>query len=185
MRSQLAELHREYQKTTLFVTHDQVEAMTLGQRLCVMNHGKIIQVGTPSEIYQCPKNQFVAEFFGFPNINIFNALLSNDSKNLEIMPGICLQTNKEMVPTIERINLGIRPEDWSVQSRPHQGYLEAKLKRIENLGDSKILHFMIDDFSITVKSTADNFELGSNYFIHPDWKKAHWFEPGSGNRISV
>jgi multiple sugar transport system ATP-binding protein len=185
MRVQLAELHREFQKTTLFVTHDQVEAMTLGQRLCVMNHGKIIQIGTPTEIYQCPKHQFVAEFFGFPNINIFNALLSNDSKNLEILPGIYLQTNKEITPSIERVNLGIRPEDWSVKPDHQMGYLEANLKRIENLGDSKILHFIIGEFSIMVKSTADNLELDSNYFIHPDWEKAHWFEPVSGNRISM
>ena len=75
MRSQLAELHREYKRTTLYVTHDQIEAMTLGQRLCVMNHGKIVQLGTPSEIYQKPQNQFVAQFFGFPNINLFSCTI--------------------------------------------------------------------------------------------------------------
>ena len=84
MRSQLAELHREYKRTTLYVTHDQIEAMTMGHRLCVMNHGKIVQLGTPSEIYQKPQNQFVAQFFGFPNINLFSGTIFRDIKKLKL-----------------------------------------------------------------------------------------------------
>ena len=78
MRKELIELHRKFRKTTLFVTHDQVEAMTLGERICVLNHGSVEQIGTPREIYNTPKNLFVAGFFGIPSINLMPGKIEAD-----------------------------------------------------------------------------------------------------------
>ena len=69
MRIELARLHKENQRTTLYVTHDQTEAMSLGQRICVLQNGQILQIGTPEEIYEKPAHRFVAEFFGLPVLN--------------------------------------------------------------------------------------------------------------------
>ena len=83
MRQELAELHRKHQKTTLFVTHDQAEAMTLGQRICLLNQGSVEQMGTPQELYDSPKNLFVAGFFGMPSINLIHGsieLKSNEKQ---------------------------------------------------------------------------------------------------------
>ena len=185
MRSQLAELHREYKRTTLYVTHDQIEAMTLGQRLCVMNHGKIVQLGTPSEIYQKPQNQFVAQFFGFPNINLFSGKILKDTKKIEIAKGINFQFPDSINPPIEKVNLGIRPEDWVVTKEPFTNSLEAKIDRIENLGDSRILYLTLLDIQIIIKSSENNFKENQIYHICPNWKNVHWFDLDSGNRLSV
>ena len=99
MRKELAELHKEYNRTSLFVTHDQIEAMTLGQRICVMNHGKVMQIGTPEEIYKKPANRFVAKFFGFPTINLFKGSFSKEKSIFEINESTGIPS-----PQIEKMN---------------------------------------------------------------------------------
>ena len=91
MRDQLARLHREHGRTT-YVTHDQIEAMTLGQRICVMNEGRIIQVGSPAEIYDQPVHRFVAEFFGSPSINLLDGKLSFSRKTDTLSSSMSLQS---------------------------------------------------------------------------------------------
>ncbi len=187
MRSQLAQLHEEYQKTTLFVTHDQVEAMTLGDRLCVMNQGEIIQVGSPDSIYQKPSNRFVAAFFGFPTINFFKGSILNSSEGLryEIATPYQISIPSPREFSEGRIDLGIRPEDWVIQKEASQSCIEVQLSRIENLGDTRVLHFKINEQSILLKSQQNLFTIGQSYFIQPIWEKVHWFDPKTGNRDSV
>jgi multiple sugar transport system ATP-binding protein len=187
MRGQLAELHEEYQKTTVFVTHDQIEAMTLGQRLCVMNKGKIIQIGSPDTIYQKPSHRFVAEFFGFPTINFFEGNILTGKQ------GLCYEIVSKtqfVLPNIinhseGRIDLGVRPEDWVIQKEAFQNSIEVGLTRVENLGDTRILHLKMDNQSISIKSQENNFTIGQSFYISPNWDRIHWFNPVNGNRISM
>ena len=187
MRGQLADLHEEYQKTTLFVTHDQIEAMTLGQRLCVMNQGKIIQIGSPDTIYQKPSQRFVAEFFGFPTINFFegNILTTKQGLHYELATKTQFTLPKGINHSDGRIDLGVRPEDWVIQKEAFQNSIEVGLTRVENLGDSRILHLKMEAQSILIKSQEDNFTTGQSFYISPHWDRAHWFDPLNGNRISM
>jgi multiple sugar transport system ATP-binding protein len=187
MRGQLAELHEEYQKTTVFVTHDQIEAMTLGQRLCVMNKGKIIQIGSPDTIYQKPSHRFVAEFFGFPTINFFegNILTGKQGLCYEIASKTQLVLPNIINHSEGRIDLGVRPEDWVIQKEAFQNSIEVGLTRVENLGDTRILHLEMDNQSISIKSQENNFTIGQSFYISPNWDRIHWFNPVNGNRISM
>ena len=187
MRGQLADLHEEYQKTTLFVTHDQIEAMTLGQRLCVMNQGKIIQIGSPDTIYQKPSHRFVAEFFGFPTINFFegNILTTKQGLYYELATKTQFALPNGINYSDGRIDLGVRPEDWVIQKEAFQNGIEVGLTRVENLGDSRILHLKMENQSILIKSQEDNFTTGQSFYISPHWDQSHWFDPVNGNRISM
>ena len=187
MRGQLADLHEEYQKTTLFVTHDQIEAMTLGQRLCVMNQGKIIQIGSPDTIYQKPSHRFVAEFFGFPTINLFegNILTTKQGLHYELATKTQFTLPNGINYLDGRIDLGVRPEDWVIQKEAFQNGIKVGLTRVENLGDTRILHLKMTNQSILIKSQEDNFTTGQSFYISPHWDRAHWFDPLNGNRISM
>lgn len=185
MRYQLTELHQEFQRTTLFVTHDQVEAMTLGDRICVMNEGEVIQIGTPAEIYDQPTHRFVAEFFGSPKIN----LLDGDISCME--EKYCFQQNGQKIifssaQSIPEgpIVLGLRPECLSIQQEKSSDSWEAELQRIENMGDIRVLHFHLKDCKITLKSKHNDFQLGETYHVKPEWKESIWFNASTGNRIS-
>lgn len=184
MRGQLADLHEEYQKTTLFVTHDQVEAMTLGQRLCVMNQGRIIQVGTPTEIYDFPEHRFVAEFFGSPPINLFKGEIQSVQNNSFFTNGsIQIPLPKDSDLSEREIELGIRPEDWTVHNEAPSHSVSATLQRIENLGDTRILHFSAQENAIIAKSELREFQVGRQYFLTPHWNRVHWFDLQTEKRV--
>ena len=134
LRSELKDLQMRLGATFIFVTHDQVEAMTMGDRIGVLNHGRLIQVGTPSEIYNNPRDTFVAAFVGSPAINLFPGQLAG---------GVAVVAPKTFeLPLAGRAagegdyTFGIRPEDVSVESGAP---VEAKVHDVENHGIEKIL----------------------------------------------
>jgi multiple sugar transport system ATP-binding protein len=185
MRYQLTELHQEFQRTTLFVTHDQVEAMTLGDRICVMNEGEVMQLGTPTEIYDQPAHRFVAEFFGSPKINLLDGYISGTKEKY------CFQQNEQKIifssdQSIPEgpIVLGLRPECLNIQKEKSSDSWKAELQRIENMGDIRVLHFQGQDCKITLKSKRNDFQPGQAYHIKPEWKESIWFNASTGNLIS-
>ncbi len=185
MRQELAQIHAEHQKTTLFVTHDQVEAMTLGQRLCVMSRGEIIQIGNPTEIYDFPENRFVAEFFGSPSINLIRGNIQKDNKLLFFCSGpIRLNLPDDIEIPEGPVELGLRPENWEVANSRKALFFEGVLERTENLGDARVLYFSTECGRIVVKSDQRDFEAGQTFFLIPDWNRAHWFDVSTGKRIS-
>lgn len=185
MREELAQIHAEHQKTTLFVTHDQVEAMTLGQRLCVMNRGTIIQIGNPSEIYDFPNNRFVAEFFGSPSINLIRGEIQRENQlSFFSSGGIRLGLPNGVELPEGPIELGLRPEDWMTVNEHKPLSIEGVLERTENLGDSRILRFSTEWGRLSAKSDRRDFQAAQTYFLIPDWNRAHWFNISSGKRIS-
>jgi multiple sugar transport system ATP-binding protein len=144
MRTELAELHQRLKSTFIYVTHDQVEAMTMSDRVAMMDAGRILQLGTPSELYQRPASIKVAAFIGSPAINLLSAKVRGDG-TIELM-GRRLSLKAPLAPGTE-VTIGIRPEALSVvaaeDTRLGRGSLLARLRRKENLGSEFILHLDI------------------------------------------
>jgi multiple sugar transport system ATP-binding protein len=134
MRSELARLHDRLGVTTVYVTHDQTEAMTLGQRVAVLRDGVLQQVGAPQELFHQPRNLFVAAFLGSPTINLVEAAISDGSLHFggQSLP---IPAHAELGDRAKVI-LGIRPSDLELaeHAEPQQPRLAAKLEVVENLG---------------------------------------------------
>jgi multiple sugar transport system ATP-binding protein len=146
-RGEISKLHRRLGATMIYVTHDQVEAMTLGQRICIMNGGRIVQVGPPLEVYKRPTNTFVASFLGNPPMNLLPARVAEGKGRLAVrLGGEILELKAGQYPTLpagSAITLGIRPE--SIAEHADAGAsqrfvgIEAEIVQIESLGAETIL----------------------------------------------
>ena len=153
MRVEISKLHKKLKSNIIYVTHDQIEAMTLADRIVVLNKGIIEQFGTPNEIYNDPNNIFVAEFIGSPKMNIIKI----NKEQIVNSNTINLFKNKitfENFNFKDEIYLGIRPEDLSLNEN-HEVQLEVKIEHIENLGFEKIIHTKLSDADIIIKSSEN------------------------------
>ena len=149
MRNLIKQLHLKLQTTIIYVTHDQLEAMTLADRIVVMNEGKIEQIGTPKEIYEDPDTMFVAEFVGLPSMNLFNGhLLNGFFKANGINIPVKLSNNSDNVV------LGIRPEDLSLANED-EGNIIGLVHSIEMIGDVTIVTLKIDSNNCIAKLNKD------------------------------
>ena len=153
MRVEISKLHKKLKSNIIYVTHDQIEAMTLADRIVVLNKGIIEQFGTPNEIYNDPNNIFVAEFIGSPKMNIIKI----NKEQIVNSNTINLFKNKitfENFNFKDEIYLGIRPEDLSLNEN-HEVQLEVKIEHIENLGFEKIIHTKLSDANFLIKSSEN------------------------------
>ena len=145
MRAELANLHARLGATTVYVTHDQVEAMTLGQRVAVMRDGRIQQVDTPKTLYTYPANLFVASFMGSPAMNLVEARLDGDTIEFG---GHRIALPPEHVPATskDKIVLGIRPESFEDASfaDPSLPHLDVDVMVLEDLGSDALVVFQVD-----------------------------------------
>ena len=151
MRAEIARIQRDLHATTIYVTHDQVEAMTLGDRVVVLRDGYLQQVGAPKELYERPVNLFVAEFIGSPAMNLVGADIVRDNGTLRAVFGansLSLEARPELGPYAgRRVILGIRPEDLddaSVTGRGESGTIAAVLDIREDLGSEIFVHFGVE-----------------------------------------
>ncbi|AYQ28431.1 MULTISPECIES: sn-glycerol-3-phosphate import ATP-binding protein UgpC [unclassified Polaromonas] len=163
-RLEIQKLHRELGITSLFVTHDQVEAMTLAQRMMVMNAGRMEQFGTPEEVYNRPATTFVASFMGSPPMNLLKRAPNADFGG---KPGAIL---------------GIRPEHLTVG---HTGWA-VQVDTIEMLGAERLLYCrMGEEFLIvrTDESLSTAPEIGATIHVEPRTDRLHWFDAETGKRI--
>jgi multiple sugar transport system ATP-binding protein len=146
MRVELSSLHAKLGATMVYVTHDQVEAMTMASRIVVLNHGSIEQVGSPLELYRNPANLFVAGFLGAPRMNFFEVTVDSTSGHtatvsttglspltVELAEGATVQAG-------EKLTMGIRPENLSVTSDPATATLTGQVRLVEHLGRETILY---------------------------------------------
>ncbi|MDE1234185.1 ABC transporter ATP-binding protein [Vibrio aestuarianus] len=184
MRVKIAQLHQSLKDegnpaTMIYVTHDQTEALTLGDRICVLNQGKIMQVDTPANLYNYPANRFVAGFIGSPAMNLVDTVLRCDGENLmvEIAPSARILIPKAMQAELDQyvnnpVCFGIRPEHISLA---HEGEtlntFEGQLSVVENLGNEKYLYFTVggkeliarvQDQSITTADIGRTFRFNLN-----------------------
>ena len=174
MRIELSRLHKELGSTMIYVTHDQVEAMTLGDRIAVFNGGRIEQVGTPLDLYSRPANQFVAGFLGSPRMNFIRATgLERAGQGLRLHVGSAgsVDLSRDVVsPTEKPPLLGIRPEHVAV-TRVEDG-LAARIDLLEHLGDSMLVHATLrgTDHTVSVRVPASRTGLaaGVDVGLAPD-----------------
>ena len=146
MRTELARLHQKLGTTMIYVTHDQVEAMTLGDRIVVFNKGHIEQVGSPLDLYQRPATEFVATFLGMPKMNMLTCKLKGKDGDLwQLTPGKGIEVTASEswfdCTGQSNIKIGIRPEHLlvGVEGAP-EAHLHGRVSLVENLGDAAILH---------------------------------------------
>ncbi len=151
MRVEISKLHKKLKSNIIYVTHDQIEAMTLADRIVVLNKGNIEQYGTPNEIYSDPNNIFVAEFIGSPKINILKIEKENviNSNTLNIFNNKITFNNFEFK---DEIYLGIRPEDINLDNN-HEIQVNVKIDLVENLGFEKIIYTKSFKNQIIIKSS--------------------------------
>ena len=159
-RIEIAKLHNQLTATMIYVTHDQVEAMTLADRIVVINQGIIEQVGTPVELYNSPTNQFVAEFIGSPKMNMINLqdIRSLNLKNLN-------------VPS-EASKIGIRPEHISLANNDSHK-LRGTVRHIENLGEHILCYVNLEMNSEITAKLDVNSDIRVNEMINLNWHQDH------------
>jgi len=148
-RVELARLHRELGATMIYVTHDQVEAMTLGQKIVVFNGGRIEQAGTPLELYERPANRFVAGFLGSPRMNFLPGALAGEeghAANVRLPGGTTVSVAADATRAAPgaSVTLGVRPEHLRVEGREASGGIPATVALVEYLGDATIVYAQVD-----------------------------------------
>ena len=175
MRLEIAKLHKSLRSTMIYVTHDQTEAMTLADRIVVLDDGKIIQVGTPRQLYKNPSNLFVAQFIGSPKMNIINC----NKLTKSFLGNITSNKHLEVIPQ----KLGIRPEHIKVNSK-RQGVINGKIDVIEYLGADSFLFVDCKDVGIiTVRVDGSHeFNLGEMINLEFQRENTHFFDC-SGTRM--
>ena len=180
MRGEIIKLQRKLQITQVYVTHDQVEAMSMADRIAILFDGVFQQIGTPSEIYNFPANKFVADFIGSPSMNFFDA---NFNDNKIIFGEQKLELNSELLQKIKNANkneviLGIRPEHINIRPEIHEKSYEVEIFVVEFLGAETIITFEFLD-GINGMVSAPGFykaKMGDTAYVSFPLDKIHVFD---------
>jgi len=195
MRKGILRLHKSLATTMIYVTHDQVEAMTLGDRICVMNGGIIEQVGEPTEVFDNPESLFVARFIGTPPMNLFEGKLVDESGKLVFVGGSLhapvaerqYDAVKHMVG--KNICLGLRPKSFYLKSEVHENDMVELLGTVEVrelLGDEILAHMESGDFKYTVSlDPHSKVDLSGTVELCLDMERAHIFDSESGRNLTM
>jgi len=183
MRAELARLHRKLKATTLYVTHDQVEAMTLGDKIVLFDRGEIQQTGTPEELYDWPSNLFVAGFIGTPGINLMSGIVNMKGADLLFVSGevaLNISHRDELRPFhAKEVTAGLRPEALVRGDGPIRGSVEL----VEHLGSEKIVYVKAHDARLVMKASPDDrLSPGDTISLSFSNKGLHFFY--DGKRIS-
>ncbi|MCH7495154.1 MAG: TOBE domain-containing protein [Candidatus Marinimicrobia bacterium] len=187
LRTEISKLHNRLKTTMIYVTHDQVEAMTLGDKIIIMRDGVIQQNGTPVNLYDYPVNKFVAGFIGSPSMNFITGqvedvqglVFNNGSMSFQINTG-AEDKLKDFVG--KEIIFGIRPEDISI-SGEEEG-IPMVVEILEMMGNEIYLYLTMDQNTIIARVPPDTkVEEGQKVDVIFDFSKVHYFEPDSQKRI--
>jgi multiple sugar transport system ATP-binding protein len=180
-RAEIARQQREIGTTTIYVTHDQAEAMTLGHRICIMDAGRVVQIGAPMQVYRNPATAFVARFLGSPPMNLLPATLHADGVRLEqltfALPGW---------PSVPReVTFGIRPEDLFEDAPPALPRLPVEVRAIEPLGAETILLLALGPHELVARVGREtNFRIGERRDIAFDPAAVHLFDAATGAALA-
>ncbi|MEM0481958.1 MAG: ABC transporter ATP-binding protein [Nitrososphaerota archaeon] len=183
MRGELKKLQERLKTTTIYVTHDQVEAMVMANRIAVMKSGRIQQIGSPQEIYNRPTNRFVAEFVGSPKMNIFDATVISD-ENTRLTTG---EFDIDISPLIARkvaqsssgpeVLVGVRPEDVAVSTTYQEGFIEAMIYLVEDIGNLSFVTLQVGDVFIVAQAPPSiGLRVGDKAFFKLVVEKLHIFD---------
>ncbi|OSQ36384.1 ABC transporter ATP-binding protein [Thalassospira mesophila] len=187
MRVEIKALQRRLATTSIYVTHDQMEAMTMSDRIVIMNHGKIEQIGAPLEVYDRPANIFVATFIGSPSMNLIEGVLERDGDV------VCVRTPTSSVrvasavsaPTGTEVTIGVRPEHLKIAPKDEPGTIPVELDLIEPTGAETHLYGRTGKISMTV-ALNDRFTapLGTILHLGVEENQVHVFGKDDGQRLN-
>jgi len=195
-RAELKTLHHRLQTTSIYVTHDQVEAMTLGDRICVMYNGNIQQTASPLEVYDRPANKFVAGFLGTPPMNFFDGKIQAKGEksafvlNDDTAIVLCSMNGKFAPYTGKEMILGVRPEHLKVQqlTNPSENTISATVNIVEPLGDRKEVYMTSDSGHKFIANLDPHIQIETSEHVtlYIDVNKVHIFEPcDTGKNVSL
>jgi multiple sugar transport system ATP-binding protein len=176
MRAEIKALHQRLKTTTVYVTHDQVEAMTMADRIAVMNDGRIEQLGRPLELYDRPLNLFVAQFIGSPAMNVIEGVFRNGA--VEALGTRWLSNTKANEG--QKVKYGVRPEHVDIGA----GGIAAEVVVVEPMGAETELVLQVGGASLIVTTHGRaSYNPGDKIHVSPQAEHAHLFDSASGNRI--
>jgi ABC-type sugar transport system ATPase subunit len=186
MRGEMKHLHHQLNATTVYVTHDQVEALTLSDKIVVMSNGLVQQHATPFDIYHYPANLFVAEFIGDPRINLLEGLVWRDKSGQGVDLGIVkLPLDNIPANAPEKIVAGIRPEAVKVLLASDTGCIEAKLKNAQPTGSETILFTSVGDVDLTALTPGFvPMKAGRPVWLKIESKDINLFDPESRKNLN-
>ena len=179
-RLEIQKLHKELGVTSLFVTHDQVEAMTLAQRMIVMNAGRMEQIGTPDEVYHRPATTFVASFIGSPPMN----LIKGNADGSRFTAGGQTLTLPAAAPRSGELILGLRPEHAELSQTGTAGW-QLKVEALEMLGAERLVYGHVGDtlFTVRLDATLVPPKVGDMVSLATTPQHLHWFDAATNQRI--
>jgi multiple sugar transport system ATP-binding protein len=198
MRAEISGLHSQLSSTMIYVTHDQVEAMTMGDRICVMKDGHIMQVADPLTIYNHPQNMFVAGFIGSPPMNFLHGQLLGEGQSLRFVEQgesgheVEISLTKELSQRVadsarQQVVLGIRPENLTsvtsvtAAAEDQRSEFMANVRVVEPMGSETYLHVGTGNHSMIARVSSDeHFEVNEAVRLCVDLNKTHLFDPTSG-----
>jgi len=189
-RMELKKLQQELEVTAIFVTHDQVEAMTMGDRIAVMNDGSLEQIGTPVELYHNPRNTFVAKFIGSPPMNMLDGTLVEKNGDIAIDLGFFVYglsgRMKELTKKVKmlKVALGVRPEEIAIMKEGTKNSFEAKVVYMELVGKESNVHLeAAGNPFIAIRTSTQDLKVGSKVWVSFDEQKIHIFDQESGKVV--
>jgi multiple sugar transport system ATP-binding protein len=197
MRAELKQLHAQIGVTTVYVTHDQIEAMTLADKIVVLNRGRIQQIGTPQEIYTYPANRMVATFLGNPPMNILPAIYTSEGFRIgEQLISCPIEIQKHLnLSQGQFVDLGIRPEfiyldefsrSKEYQNTTHHSALITQLKVVEPLGREILIRASLPETSVLLNAQVNpsvSLHVGDRLSLQLDLNQLFVFEPNIGERL--
>jgi multiple sugar transport system ATP-binding protein len=195
MRAEISRLHNRLKSTMIYVTHDQVEAMTMGDRICVMEAGRIKQLDTPGNLYHKPANLFVAGFIGSPAMNLFPARLfiSNNEYHVKIgsmQIGIPEDKGRKASDYVgKEVVFGLRPEDiYSQTNCPLEldNSIDFDVILVENMGNDLYVHISRDEHSFIARLSPDTHVAeDASHQLRFDTQRCHLFDKESGENLTI
>jgi multiple sugar transport system ATP-binding protein len=192
MRTEIKRLHYDLGASMVYVTHDQIEAMTLATKIVVMKNGFIQQIGTPEEIYNHPANIFVADFMGSPAMNLIYAQTKKEKDNYKINiklanGGVASLTEKRKLKLPKDIIIGIRPENITEKgskNKQNAQVISSNVDIVEPAGSDTYVVTKLGETEVTARFHSETkVKIGSKVDFLLDLEKASYFNPSSGKRI--
>ena len=192
MRTEISKLHKNLSATMIYVTHDQTEAMTMGDKIVILKDGEIQQIGIPMELYNNPLNKFVAGFIGSPAMNFINGKLAKSDKLFFVIDKLNEKIEldemyyKRLQPYLDKeIIIGIRPEDVLLSTeKSFAEEISVQIEVVEPMGNETLLYFTLQDTQMIARDNPNQYyKAGSVYAMHFNKSKIHFFDKESGIAI--
>ncbi|QBX99965.1 sn-glycerol-3-phosphate ABC transporter ATP-binding protein UgpC [Rhodophyticola sp. CCM32] len=181
MRLEIKKLHRRVRSTIVFVTHDQVEAMTMADRIVIMKDGYIQQIGSPAEVYHSPANTFVAQFIGAPSMNLMDG--QGSASGVTLWNGVDLKTGKGAGAEGKAVSVGIRPEDLHVTETG--GMLSGTVSVAEPLGAETLVYVDVDGQEMIASASGRTPpKAGDRISLNLEAENLHLFDAASGQALA-